>query len=227
MRARLKRIYNTVTGRQARLPGRSLSRTCRRSRERERRQVLGAGLDDDETLDKTAANDLERFGRHLKFDSTTDILEIGCGVGRLGKVFAQRCHTWTGCDVSPHMLEHARRRLAAFTNVRFVELSGYDLTPIADNSVDIVYCTVVFMHLSEWDRYNYIVEAHRVLKPGGQLYVDNISLTTGTGWTFFESSRPIRPAQPPSTDWPDVDAAGVRGLPAQGRLLIGARRHRG
>jgi ubiquinone/menaquinone biosynthesis C-methylase UbiE len=33
------------------------------------------------------------------------------------------------------------------------------------------------------------VEARRVLKPGGQLYVDNISLTTDYGWKMFEESR--------------------------------------
>lgn len=199
MRARLKRLFNTVTGKQGRMPPRNLYKETwsSLSKTADDAKFWVQGSTDDETLDKTANNDLERFGRHLKWDTNTDILEIGCGVGRLGKVFAPRVKSWTGCDVSPHMLEHARQRLSAFSNVRFVELSGYDLKPLADNSLDIVYCTVVFMHLSEWDRYNYIVEAHRILKPGGQLYIDNISLTTGTGWTFFESSRSIDPRSRP------------------------------
>ena len=49
--------------------------------------------------------------------------------------------------------------------MELVEISGYDLSGVADASVDVVYCTVVFMHLESWDRYNYISEAFRVLRP--------------------------------------------------------------
>ena len=40
--------------------------------------------------------------------------------------------------------------------------------PIADSSIDVVYSTVVFMHLESWDRYAYVKEARRVLPPGRQ-----------------------------------------------------------
>jgi ubiquinone/menaquinone biosynthesis C-methylase UbiE len=70
-----------------------------------------------------------------------------------------------------------------------VEVSGSDLAPIADASADVVYCTVVFMHLEEWDRYNYVLEARRVLRPGGRLYVDNFSIATDVGWQVFENHR--------------------------------------
>jgi ubiquinone/menaquinone biosynthesis C-methylase UbiE len=155
------------------------------------------GSTDEDTLDRTATYDLGRLQRGLKVTKDDDVLEIGCGVGRLGKVFAPVCRSWTGCDVSPHMLEHARRRLAAFPNVRFVELSGYDVRAVPDATVDAVYCTVVFMHLTEWDRYNYIEDARRILRPGGRLYVDNISLTTDYGWNFFQSARAIDPSKRP------------------------------
>src|SRR4029079_11510985 len=55
------------------------------------------------------------------------ILEIGCGIGRVGQVLAPQCKQWIGCDVSPNMLEFARQRLASFVNVQFVEISGFDL----------------------------------------------------------------------------------------------------
>lgn len=126
------------------------------------------------------------------------VLEIGCGIGRVGQALAPCCKQWIGCDVSPNMLRHAQQRLAAFTNVRFVQLSGYDLQPIADASIDLVYCTVVFMHLDEWDRYNYILEACRVLKPGGRIFVDNFNLCSDEGWQIFETHRRIPPsARPP------------------------------
>ena len=42
------------------------------------------------------------------------------------------------------------------------------------------------MHLDEWDRYEYIKEAFRVLRDGGRAYFDNFSLTTKEGWRIFE-----------------------------------------
>jgi SAM-dependent methyltransferase len=125
------------------------------------------------------------------------ILEIGCGIGRVGRALAPVCGQWIGCDVSPNMLEHARRRLEPFANVKLIEVSGFDLRPVPDASVDLVYCTVVFMHLDEWDRYNYIEEAYRVLRPGGRVFVDNFSLCSVEGWEIFENHRRQYPRHRP------------------------------
>ncbi|HLA00876.1 MAG TPA: class I SAM-dependent methyltransferase [Thermodesulfovibrionales bacterium] len=126
-----------------------------------------------------------------------EILEIGCGVGRVGMVLAPLCKRWTGCDVSGNMLKHAAKRLSKFKNVRLIEISGFDLKPVPDASVDVLYCTVVFMHLEEWDRYNYVLEAYRVLRPGGRIYIDNFSLCSEEGWSVFETHRAIPATQRP------------------------------
>jgi SAM-dependent methyltransferase len=123
------------------------------------------------------------------------VLEIGCGIGRVGKQVAPRCRKWIGCDVSPNMLKLATARLREFSNVELFETSGYDLRPIADGSVDLVYCTVVFMHLEEWDRYSYVEEGFRVLRPGGKLFVDNVNLCSDAGWAVFEKHRQFPPQQ--------------------------------
>jgi SAM-dependent methyltransferase len=145
-------------------------------------------------------NDEEKF--HLDAEDTLDVLrhtvgiraeditlEIGCGVARVGRVLAPFVREWIGCDVSANMLRQAQRRLTGLTNTRLQEISGYDLKPIADASVDVVYTTVVFMHLEEWDRYAYMLEAVRVLKPGGRFYCDNVDLASTKGWEVFEESR--------------------------------------
>ncbi len=53
---------------------------------------------------------------------------------------------------------------------------------------DLVYCTIVFMHLFEWDRYRYVEEAFRVLRPGGRCYFDNYPLDSKHGWDVFTAS---------------------------------------
>ena len=53
------------------------------------------------------------------------------------------------------------------------------------------------MHLDEWDRYAYVLEAKRMLRPGGRLLVDNFTLTTDAGWDVFEGVRRSFPRKRP------------------------------
>ena len=77
-------------------------------------------------------------------------------------------------------------------------LNGYDLAGIADASQDVVYCTGVFMHLDEWERFRYVKDARRVLRPGGRLYVDNFNLLEPEGWAFFIETFSIDPSKRPA-----------------------------
>lgn len=126
--------------------------------------------------------------------STSDIvLEIGCGVGRLGFTIADKCREWIGCDISGNMLNHAKMRLTEKRNVNFVELNENNLSSVPDKSVDVVYCSVVFMHLEEWDRFSYIEDSFRVLRNGGRLYVDNFTIESEDGWQIFRNHQEIPP----------------------------------
>jgi SAM-dependent methyltransferase len=144
------------------------------------------GRVDEDYIRRTAGGTRVTLERLVGINSDDVVLEIGCGIGRVGEEIAPLCREWIGCDVSPAMLEYARDRLSDRSNVRLVEVSGFDLAPILSSSVDLVYSTVVFMHLDEWDRYAYIREARRVLRPGGRVYVDNFTLTSDAGWKIFE-----------------------------------------
>jgi len=148
-----------------------------------------SGTEDEAIVEKSGEGTSEFLLSNVGINASDVVLEIGCGVGRVGKHLAGRCRRWIGADVSPNMLKFAAERLRDFSNVEFVELSGNDLRPIADNSIDVVYCTVVFMHLESWDRYNYVLDAFRVLRPGGKLYVDNVNLCSDAGWSIFETHR--------------------------------------
>lgn len=139
----------------------------------------------EEQLRKYGLVDAQKIIRKLKVGSTDDVLEIGCGVGRLGYAMADYCRKWIGCDISSNMINHARKRLESKANAEFKELTGNDLSVIESNSVDVVYCSVVFMHLEEWDRYTYFQESHRILRKGGRIYVDNFNLDSEQGWEIF------------------------------------------
>lgn len=126
------------------------------------------------------------------------VLEIGCGVGRVGSKLAKMCREWVGCDVSRAMLEHTRKAMGTQTNFRLVHLNGRDLPGVADGSIDVVYCSAVFMHLDEWDRYRYVCEAFRVLRPGGRIYVDSMNLLGEQGWAQFVELAELDPLQRPT-----------------------------
>jgi len=157
-----------------------------------------AGYTDEAELLRTAEQVRDTLQSTVGIQPDDIVLEIGAGIGRVGQVLAPICKVWIGADVSRNMLRHLRRRLGAFPNVRTVLVDGYDLAPIPSESVDLVYCTVVFMHLDERDRFRYVVEGMRVLKPGGRLFVDNFSLLSDEGWRFFlEAMNGYRPRQRP------------------------------
>jgi ubiquinone/menaquinone biosynthesis C-methylase UbiE len=165
---------------------------------REDAHLYVSGHDDEETFHSAAEDTLSILMETVGVRETDTFLEIGCGVGRVGTVLSPFVKEWIGCDVSPNMLRHARRRLIGLENIRLQEVSGYDLRPIADASIDVVYTTVVFMHLEEWDRYSYVREAMRVLKPGGRFYCDNMNIASDEGWAVFEEGwRLVRSERPP------------------------------
>ena len=145
----------------------------------------------EDVIQATANHTKDTLERHVKIYPNDIILEIGCGIGRVGHVLAPICKQWVGCDVSANMLKHAGERLAEFDNVKLVEISGLDLSPIDDSSIDLVYCTVVFMHLEDIDRFNYVLESYRILKPGGRIFIDNFNLCSREGWEIFENDRQL------------------------------------
>ena len=156
-----------------------------------------SGTEDETVFEASGAGTVEFLVKNVGIEPDDVVLEIGCGVGRVGKHLAPRCRRWIGCDVSPNMLKFAAERLRDFSNVEFIELAGNDLRPLADSSIDVVYSTVVFMHLESWDRYAYVKEARRVLRPGGKLYVDNLNLCSDAGWASFEIHSRFPPSERP------------------------------
>ena len=130
-----------------------------------------------------------------------EVLEIGCGIGRLGLVLAPHCRVWTGADISKNMLTHASGRLRGVSNVRLVRLRDVGLEEFRDSSFDVVYSISVFAHLDEMDRWRYVEEAARVLRSGGRLCIENIDIESDQGWTMFiNHARRSQSLERPSYD---------------------------
>jgi SAM-dependent methyltransferase len=107
---------------------------------------------------------------------TDVVLEIGCGIGRVMQHLAPLAAEVHGLDISEEMVQTGTDRLKELPNVSFHVGNGYDLAEFGDGTFDLVYSTIALQHMPKTTAYNYMVEARRVLKPGGRLwcYVPNL-----------------------------------------------------
>ena len=104
------------------------------------------------------------FMERLALDGTQRVLEIGVGTGRLAVQIAPRCRAFTGIDLSPRTVAHARKNLATLANVRLLE--GDFLSYDFEETFDVIESSLTFMHIREKDRA--IQKAYALLAPGGR-----------------------------------------------------------
>ena len=95
-------------------------------------------------------------------------LDIGCGPGTFIGTLADRGVS-VGVDISQVQLDYAEQKYAG-ADRRFVAITPGTL-PFADNSFDCVTLVELIEHLTPEDTSTTLKEAHRVLRPGGQLLV--------------------------------------------------------
>jgi SAM-dependent methyltransferase len=91
------------------------------------------------------------------------VLDFGCGVGRVTRAFAAHFEEAVGVDLSAGMVEQARRLHAGVPNCRFETLS-----PLEEDSFDLVYSRIVLQHLPRaGDALGYVGEFLRAVRPDG------------------------------------------------------------
>ncbi|MCU0756512.1 MAG: class I SAM-dependent methyltransferase [Xanthomonadales bacterium] len=106
----------------------------------------------------------------LALPADAEIVEIGCGIGAvLQRIAAHHpAARLQGLDISESMIAQARRTLAGLDRVELRVIDGDQLSGVRDQSVDLVICTGVFIHILDSAVIrSYVRDAFRVLKPGG------------------------------------------------------------
>ncbi len=107
-----------------------------------------------------------------------DVLDLGCGIGRVAAALAPRCRSVLGLDASPAMVAEARRRHRGASNLRFDTTPGTDLSALGDASFDLVLAVDSFPYVVQAggavaDRH--LADAARVLRRGGAFAFLNVS----------------------------------------------------
>jgi SAM-dependent methyltransferase len=120
------------------------------------------------------------------------VLEIGCGIGRMQAALAPLVAEIHGVDISPKMIEVARRRCTGMPNVRFSVCSGRDLEGFPDESLDLVLAVDSFPYIHQAGPplvEAYFEEAARVLVPGGEFLILHFSYRDDTAADRAEVRR--------------------------------------
>jgi SAM-dependent methyltransferase len=107
-----------------------------------------------------------------------NVLEIGCGAGRVTRAFAGFFGQVYAVDISREMVRRARRAVAGFPNARVFRNNGKDLSAVREHwwnrlglgaklQLDFAFSFMVFQHIPSREVIeSYVREVNRLLRPG-------------------------------------------------------------
>lgn len=101
-----------------------------------------------------------------EISETDEVLECACGTGLLSGVIAKRCKSLVATDFSVKMLEKARKKHSAYTNIEFREGNILQIE-YPNEKFDVVVAANVIHLLDE--PYKALAELDRVCRKGGKI----------------------------------------------------------
>jgi SAM-dependent methyltransferase len=132
----------------------------------------------------------------------TRLLDFGCGVGRVTRVFAQYFDQVVGVDVAPSMIEWAQSLHADCNQCTFVLNRAPNLRCFESESFSVVYSRIVLQHIRPAIVEGYIAELIRVLQRGGVLMFQLPEVMSVDSRRMFEeapvSGNPLKRGLPKS-----------------------------
>ena len=145
-------------------------------------------------------------------------LDFGCGVGRLTQALARSFISVIGIDVSPTMIQLARRLNRYPDRVEYVLNARPDLSLLPSAALDFLYSDIVLQHIPPPQSRVFVAEFLRLLRPGG-LAVFQLTAERRP----VDASTPRAEAMPTEAYRARVAVAGLPGTMEPGsetRLMI-------
>lgn len=115
-----------------------------------------------------ATTDIEVLRRHAEL-ADRDVLDVGCGQGRLTRELAALGARVTGVEISEQQLAAARAAEDGTGTTRYL-VGRAEALPVEDDSVDLVVFRASLHHVPPDQMQTALAEAARVLRPGGLVY---------------------------------------------------------
>jgi len=114
----------------------------------------------------------------LKYNAGEEVLDYGCGFGRLVPFFLEKKICYNGIDISEAMIAECKNQYKEIAK-KFIVAEGESL-PFKDNSFDKIVCYGVF---DACYQEKALVEMFRVLKINGEI------LLTGKNTNYYEDDE--------------------------------------
>lgn len=120
--------------------------------------------------------EIKTLKKYIKLPHNKLILEIGCGNGTGTKLIKKHFHPKKieAIDLDPKMIQLAEKRNKDST-ISFTVGDAAKL-PYKDNMFDVVFDFAIIHHIPNWQ--DCLKEIKRVLKPGGQFIIEDLSIET-------------------------------------------------
>ena len=133
-----------------------------------RMMVRVAGTADADWFLRGGRAGYDAIAAHVDMQQARDVLDFGCGCGRVTRYFKDHLGGVAGSDVNRDAVEWCR------DNLTFARFERNGLAPplaFAEDSFDLVYALSVFTHLTADLQLAWRDELRRVLRPGGRLLI--------------------------------------------------------
>lgn len=165
-------------------------------------------------FERTGREFLDLFVRLGGLRPDADVLDMGCGIGRMAIPLAGHLEggSYRGFDVGKEMIRWCQKNItprhprfqflwAPIYNQKYNPFGDVDAGefrfPYEDDSFDFIFATSLFTHLVEDEVRHYLAEAARVLRPGGSCFLtfflldDRALGEVSAGRAAFDFSHPV------------------------------------
>jgi ubiquinone/menaquinone biosynthesis C-methylase UbiE len=116
-------------------------------------------------------------------------IDLAAGHGRNSAILLTLAKRLTVMDIQPGNIEVCRRRFSGREGIEFLVNNGFDLQPVRDRDVTLVYCFDAMVHFDSDVVRSYLRDTRRVLAPGGRGFFHHSNYTGGCDWLTSPSGR--------------------------------------
>ena len=132
-----------------------------------------------ESFVKTGDAEVRRYMRQFGFPpdllTTSTLLEIGCGIGRMTASFSNQCGRVIAADVDAAFLERCRETVSLHGRVdrlQATQVTDGRSLQLIDDSVDLAFSYITLQHCDRDDALALTLEAIRVTRNGGSVILN-------------------------------------------------------